>query len=489
MLASLLDNQVFITPDWFYAAQRALLLLLALYFLFMPTGWQGKRGLLSSGLLAIVLLNAGVLVLAARNLWLPVVGPALFVLVTQSLLSLAYRRQRALTLAHQAAVDARLALGTHLQSQGQLDLAMAQFVQCLPAQAALEPLYALGQDYERRRQAGKAQAVYQRLMETASGFRDTAQRLSRLAALSERFPSVAAPSASKTLVLDNPAMELPVLGRYRLERELGRGAMGTVYLATDPTISRELAIKTLALAGEHAGGEQHAITERFFKEAEAVGRLDHPNIVAIHDAGREHDLAYIAMDYVRGQSLDAWANKSNLLPVWEVLDIAAQVADALAYAHSRHVVHRDIKPGNIIYDRDNGIAKITDFGVARLLDSSGTRTGTVLGTPSYMSPEQVAGKKTDGRSDLFSLGVTLYQLLTGSLPFDGDSVATLMYQIANQKPPPLRKLRRSLPVCVARLVSKALQKEAAKRFADGEAMAAAILNCRAQFNGGRRKTA
>jgi serine/threonine-protein kinase len=418
-----------------------------------------------------------------------VVGPALFVATSQLLLSLAYRRQRALTAARQAAVDARLALGTHQQSQGQLDLAMEQFVQCLPERAALEPLYELGLEYERRRQVGKAQAVYEQLQQTARNFRDAAQRLSRLAALSDRFPSAVTPTASKTLVLDNPVMELPVLGRYRLERELGRGAMGTVYLARDPTISRELAIKTLALADGNAGRDQESITERFFKEAEAVGRLDHPNIVSIHDAGREHDLAYIAMDYVPGQSLDAWTGKSDLLPVWEVLDVAAQVADALAYAHSRNVVHRDIKPGNIIYDRDSGIAKITDFGVARLLDSSGTRTGTVLGTPSYMSPEQVAGKKTDGRSDLFSLGVTLYQLLTGSLPFEGESVATLMYQIANQKTPSLRKARRGLPICVARLVSKALQKDAAKRFADGEAMAVTILNCRAQFKGGRRKTA
>jgi CHASE2 domain-containing sensor protein len=489
MLGSLLDKQVFITPDWFYAAERGLFVLLALYLLLLPTGWQGSRGLVSSGLLAVGLLNAGVLALIVHNLWIPVVGPALFVLATQLLLSLAYRRQRALSLAHQATVDARLALGSNLQAQGQLDLAMEQFVQCLPERAALEPLYELGLEYERRRQAGRARAVYERLEQNAMGFRDAAQRLSRLTAMAERFPSSTTPSTSKTLVLDNPVMELPVLGRYRLERELGRGAMGTVYLATDPTISRELAIKTLPLAGEHAGGEQQAITERFFKEAEAVGRLNHPNIVAIHDAGREHDLAYIAMDYVQGQSLDTWTGRSSLLPVWEILDIAAQVADALAYAHSRNVVHRDIKPGNIIYDRNSGIAKITDFGVARLLDSSGTRTGTVLGTPSYMSPEQVAGKKTDGRSDLFSLGVTLYQLLTGSLPFEGDSIATLMYQIANQKTPSLRKARRSLPVCVARLVSKALQKDAAKRFADGEAMAVAILNCRAQFKGGRRKTA
>lgn len=489
VVGSLLENRAFTTPARFYTAQRGLLVLLGVYLLLLPASWHGKRGLVFSGLLAVVLLNTGAVALMVRQLWLPVITPAVFVVTTQLLLSLAYRRRRVLSLAHQSAVDARLALAANLQSQGQLDLAMEQLLVCLPAQSALEPLYALGLEYERRRQVGKAQAVYARLEQTAKGFRDSAERLSRLAALSDRFPSAAAPGVGKTLVLDSPVMELPTLGRYRLERELGRGAMGTVYLARDPTISRELAIKTLPLAQEHGDREQDAIAQRFFKEAEAVGRLAHPNIVSIHDAGREHDLAYIAMDYVPGHSLDAWAGKSDLLPVWEVLDIAAQVADGLTYAHSRNVVHRDIKPGNIIYDRDSGVAKITDFGVARLLDSSATRTGTVLGTPSYMSPEQVAGKKTDGRSDLFSLGVTLFQLLTGSLPFEGDSVATLMYQITNQKTPALRKLRRGLPVCVARLISKALQKEPARRFADGEAMAVAILNCRTQFKGGRRKTA
>jgi serine/threonine-protein kinase len=153
------------------------------------------------------------------------------------------------------------------------------------------------------------------------------------------------------------------------------------------------------------------------------------------------------------------------------------------------VVHRDIKPGNIIYDRDSGVAKLTDFGIARILDASRTRTGTVLGSPPYMSPEQVAGKNTDGRSDLFSLGTTLYQLLSGSLPFNGDSVATMMYQIANRKTPAMRKFRPGLPICVNRLVMKALQKDPAKRFASGEAMAVAVRKCRAQLRGGRRKTA
>ena len=489
VLGSMLNDHAFTMPDWFYALQRALLLLFALYLMFIPATWHGARGLVASGLMAVILLNTGLVTLLVKGLWLPVVAPALFLISVQLLLSLAWRNQNRLITAWQRAVEARIALGTNLQSQGQLDQAMDQYMQCLPAAAVFEPLYELGLEYERRRQVSKAQSIYARLGSTAKGFRDSTLRHNQLANLSGRFPNAGTTDTSTTLVLDTPVMELPVLGRYRLERELGRGAMGTVYLARDPTIGREVAIKTLPLMPACEKREQQAAAERFFKEAEAVGRLDHPNIVTIYDAGQEHDLAYIAMDYVPGQSLDAWTGKAELLPVWEVLEIAAQVADALSYAHERKVVHRDIKPGNIIYDRDSGLVKITDFGVARILDTSRTRTGTVLGSPSYMSPEQVAGKNTDGRSDLFSLGTSLYQLLSGNLPFNGDSVATMMYQIANQKTPAMRKIRPSLPVCVNRLVMKALQKDPAKRFANGEVMAMAIRKCRAQFRGGRRKTA
>ncbi|MEN8801733.1 MAG: serine/threonine-protein kinase [Thiogranum sp.] len=489
VLDSMLNGRAFTVPNWFYALQRALLVLFAMYLMLMPATWHGVRGLVVSGLLATILLNTGLVSLLVQGLWLPVVGPALFLTGAQLLLSLSWCIHNRLITAQQRAIEARVALGTNLQSQGHLDLALDQLTQCLPAPAAFEPLYELAREYERHRQASKAQTIYAQLQESARGFRDSTLRLNQLADLSDRFPNAGTTPTSKTLVLDAPVMELPVLGRYRLERELGRGAMGTVYLATDPTIGREVAVKTLPLLQEYEGREQQAAAERFFKEAEAVGRLAHPHIVTIYDAGQEHDLAYIAMDYVPGESLDTWTGGSGLLPVWEVLEIAAQIADALSYAHGRHVVHRDIKPGNIIYNRDSGVAKITDFGIARILDASQTRTGTVLGSPSYMSPEQVAGKKTDGRSDLFSLGTTLYQLLSGSLPFNGDSVAALMYQIANQKTPAMRKSRRGLPVCVSRLVMKALQKDPAKRFASGEVMAVAIRKCRAQFRGGRRKTA
>jgi len=488
-LDSLASGSAFVMPAWFYAAQRGLILFFALYLVLLPARWHVLRGPVVSALLVFLSLNAGVLMLILKSVWLPVVAPVLFLSVLQLLLTLSCRRQARLGQLRQQASDARVALGGHLQAQGQLELALEQYKPCLPATVALEALYELGLEYERRRQMNRAGAIYDMLETHAAGFRDVAQRAAQLATLAERFPGGNGAGPNQTLVLDNPVVELPRLGRYRLERELGRGAMGTVYLAEDPTIGRQVAIKTLPLQDFYADGEQEQVAERFLQEAEAAGRLAHPNIVSIHDAGREHDLAYLTMDYVAGESLDAWVDKRNLLPVWEVLEIAAQVADALDYAHTSKIVHRDIKPGNILYDRDSGALKITDFGVARMLDSKCTRTGTVLGTPSYMSPEQVAGIKINGQSDLFSLGVTVYQLLTGSLPFQGDSVTALMYSITNKKVPPLRKLRSGLPVCVGRMVGRALQKAPGKRFASGAEMAVAIRKCRAQFRGGRRRTA
>jgi serine/threonine-protein kinase len=183
------------------------------------------------------------------------------------------------------------------------------------------------------------------------------------------------------------------------------------------------------------------------------------------------------MDYITGDSLDQHVREEELLPIDQVFAIGIQVAEALGYAHEQKVVHRDVKPGNIIYDHDKGQLKVTDFGIACLTDNSKTRTGTVLGSPFYMSPEQIAGKKVDGRSDLFSLGVTLYQLFSGRLPFDGDSLTNLMYQITNEKPRGIRKIRPELPACLTRLINKALDKDPGKRFDDGQAMADALRRC------------
>jgi serine/threonine-protein kinase len=270
------------------------------------------------------------------------------------------------------------------------------------------------------------------------------------------------------------------LGRYRVERELGRGAMGAVYLGRDPKIGRQVAIKTMALSREFAGDALVEARERFFREAETAGRLQHPDIVTIFDAGEDQDLAYIAMEYLKGDDLQAYTQPARLLPVATVINVVARVADALAYAHSQGVVHRDIKPANVMIDLPTDVVKVTDFGIARVADSSRTRTGMVLGTPSYMSPEQMAGRRVDGRSDLYSLGVMLFQLLTGRLPHRSDSMATLMHQIANESAPDLRSLRPELPEALARVVALSLEKRPEARYASGQLLSAdlrAVVAC------------
>jgi CHASE2 domain-containing sensor protein len=269
----------------------------------------------------------------------------------------------------------------------------------------------------------------------------------------------------------------PRLGRYELERELGHGAMGTVYLGRDPNINRVVAVKAIPLAQEFEGDALAEARSRFFREAEMAGRLNHPSIVTVYDAGEDGGIAFIAMEYVKGRLLSDHATSDVLLPAPQVLEICARIADALDYAHAQDIVHRDIKPANVIFDPQSSETKITDFGIARLTNSSSTRTGIVLGTPSFMAPEQLEGRFVTGRSDLFSLGVTLFQLLAGQLPFRADSMTALMDKIANAPHPPLRTIRPDLPPCVGLIVDRALQKDPTRRFANGGEMARALRAC------------
>lgn len=261
------------------------------------------------------------------------------------------------------------------------------------------------------------------------------------------------------------------LGRYRIDSEIGRGSMGAVYLGHDPQIGRPVAIKTMALSRGFARDQIGEARERFFREAETAGRLHHPDIVTVFDAGETGELAWIAMEYVKGEDLQRHTAAAKLLPAAQVLEITARVAEALSYAHAQGVVHRDIKPANVMVGLDSGLVKVMDFGVARVDDASRTRTGIVLGTPSYMSPEQMAGRRTDGRSDLYSLGVMLFQLLTGQLPHEGGSMADLMRRIVNEPAPALGSLRPDLPRELADVVALALEKRVEVRYADGLQMA------------------
>jgi len=265
------------------------------------------------------------------------------------------------------------------------------------------------------------------------------------------------------------------LGRYRIERPIGSGSMGMVYLGHDPQGGRAVALKTLALSREFEGSALTEARARFFREAEMAGRLQHLDIVTIFEAGEQDGLAYLAMEYVNGRDLSQHTLAGRLLPVTQVLRTLARVALALAHAHAQGVVHRDVKPANVMIDPASDVVKVTDFGVARIADACQTRTGLVLGTPSFMSPEQMAGRRLDGRTDLYSLGVMLFQMLTGVLPHRSDSMAQLMSQIANEPAPDIRTLRPELPEALANVVALALEKRPEIRYADGHQMAADLL--------------
>jgi serine/threonine-protein kinase len=362
-------------------------------------------------------------------------------------------------------------LGLAFQGQGQLDMAFDKFRKVPYSEALMDNLYNLSLDFERKRQFNKAQAVYEHMTRLDDGYKDVRQKLERAKTLSETVILGGQASTSGKLIDAGSGIEKPMLGRYQIEKELGKGAMGVVYLGKDPKIGRLVAIKTMALAQEFEGEELEDARERFFREAETAGRLQHPNIVTIFDAGEEHDLAYIAMELLKGKDLVPYTKPESLLPLAKSVSIIARVAEALDYAHKQSVVHRDIKPANVMYEPDGDVVKVTDFGIARITDASRTKTGLVLGTPSFMSPEQISGHKVDGRSDIYSLGVTLMQLITGKLPFMGDSMAELMYKIANQPAPDPRTIRADIPEALAQVVMLALNKRPDGRYQNAGQMA------------------
>ncbi|TPH16458.1 serine/threonine protein kinase [Litorilituus lipolyticus] len=265
-------------------------------------------------------------------------------------------------------------------------------------------------------------------------------------------------------------------GRYQVEGLLGKGAMGIVYRGVDPKINRHVAIKSLQLSDSVDQEEVSQAKQRFFREAETAGGLSHANIVTIYDVGDEGSLGYIAMDLLTGAPLSHFIHVDKLLPTPLIYQLMIQITDALEYAHRQSVVHRDIKPGNIIYDDDLQKATVTDFGIAYVTDNSRTSTGVIMGSPYYMSPEQITGGSVDGRSDIFSLGATFYQLLSGQLPFEGDSVVSVAYQISNAKQIKVTEHKANLPPSAARITNKALQKDATKRYQSMQEFKQALIN-------------
>ena len=271
------------------------------------------------------------------------------------------------------------------------------------------------------------------------------------------------------------------LGRYEILAELGQGSMGVVYKARDPALDRVVAIKTINL--NLPKDELAEYEARFYQEARAAGGLNHPNIVTIYDIGKSDRVAYMAMEFLEGEELRAILTAGQPLPIIQALDVALQVAEGLHYAHGRHIVHRDIKPANIMVVGD-GLVKITDFGIARMRTNEvKTMTGMILGSPKYMSPEQVAGKRADHRADLFSLGVVLYEMVTGQTPFQGDSIHGIMYQILNSTPPAPSQRNPDLPEIVDLIVAKALNKNMEERYQSARDLVKDLQDCKEMLQG------
>jgi len=477
VVASILNQDYYTRPNWALYAELILMIGVWIYLALLFPRISPGLAIFLSALAVIGLLVTGLVMLLGQKVWLQTVTPAMMLIIGH----VALTTRGIITGEHQSiaaggdSAETNRMLGLTFQSQGHLDMAMDKFRKLPVDESVLELIYNLALDFERKRQFNKACAAYEYIIGHKPRFRDVKERKKR-AQQAEGTMLI----GGGTVILDTGSAK-PTLGRYVVEQELGRGAMGIVYLGKDPKINRTVAIKTLDLSAEFEPNEIQSVKERFFREAETAGRLNHPGIVTIFDAGEEHDLAYIAMEFLEGEDLsEILLRKKKTDPAW-VLHIISEAADALDYAHNQDVVHRDIKPANIMYNKSDQTIKITDFGIARITASNRTKTGVVLGTPSYMSPEQLSGKHIDGRSDLFSLGVMMFEMLTGEQPFGGDSLASLMYQITNEKHPDINRLREDLPKCIKPIIDKALQKDPKKRFQTGAEFKEAVDKCWESF--------
>ena len=473
-VSSILNEDFFIVPEWSQWARLGTFIFIGLYLMFaMP---YMKAGVSAS--ITLILLMALIVthyqLMTAHTIWIQLMSPTALLIIGHLMIT----TRRFLITEHgkarsdEESSESNRMLGIAFQSQGQLDMAFEKFRKCTVDDSVMEAMYDLALDFERKRLFNKANTVYKYMSKYDKQFRDIKSRMTRTQTMDDTVMfGGGGGHAGGTLMLGANGVEKPMLGRYEIEKELSKGSMGIVYLGKDPKISRIVAIKTMALAQEFEEDELEEVKQRFFREAETAGRLSHPYIVTIFDVGEEHDLAYIAMEYLQGHDLGRYIKPDNLLDVRTILGIVRRVAEALAYAHKQNIVHRDIKPSNIMYEPESDSIKITDFGIARITDASKTKTGTVLGTPSYMSPEQLGGKKVDGRSDLFSLGVMLFQLLTGSLPFQADSMTSLMFKITNEEASNIKTLRPEISDAVASVVGRTLAKNVEQRFQTGTELA------------------
>jgi CHASE2 domain-containing sensor protein/tRNA A-37 threonylcarbamoyl transferase component Bud32 len=473
-VANILSQSFFSRPNWLPFLELGMLIIFGLFISFVLPRLKAGTGAVTALALFLAYGITGTVLFFSNNIWIKI-SPPMLLLVVGYILIISKRfliTEKTKEKVEADSVETSKMLGLSFQQQGMLDLALEKFRKIPLEEGARDLLYNLGLDFERKRQFSKALATYKLVIEDGVNFKDLDERMPKLKG-AEATMIFGGGGGGHPGDIGATIMNMdtkPTLGRYEVSGELGRGAMGIVYKGEDPKIHRTVAIKTVRLSDfdEDMVGE---MKERFFREAESAGLLAHPNIVTIYDAGEEHDLAFIAMELLKGNDLEEYTKKGSLLPIRDTLDIVAQVADALDYAHSKGIIHRDIKPANIMRLSETHEIKVTDFGIARIASSSKTKTGVIMGTPSYMSPEQVAGKRVDGRSDIFSLGVVLFEMLAGEKPFAGEDMTSLMYKIAKEKHPSVRSINPQVPQIVEKIIDKALEKDMETRYQKAGQMA------------------
>ncbi len=447
LLADIENNRAIIAPTWAQAMEVILPALFAiLAILFMPD--RNRREILvlaTTGVLALLLFQA--LLLLGLHVRIDL-GRAILMFIGAGALS-AY-----LTMDTRKVSSDAFKRGSDFLAAGRLEPAFAEFRRCSPSDTVAAVMYKLSLAFEQQAKPERAEAVLEWMKRTHS-----------------TLNSSDIDGAEK----GNGVPQR--LGRYVIEKRIGRGAMGAVYLAKDPRINRPVALKAIPIEKEFEDEELKEARQRFYREAESAGRLTHPNIITVYDAGEDKGLAYIAMEYVPGIALRDYTDPKKLLAPKRALELAAMTAEALDYAHNQGVIHRDIKPANLLYNPKEGALKISDFGVARITDNNATKTGIVLGTPMYMSPEQLGAEKLTGLSDLFSLGVTLYELLVGEVPFRASNIAVLMTKITTEDPAQVSTRRAGIPPSVDAVLAKAMAKNPTQRFSCGAEMAIALRNC------------
>ena len=446
LLADIDHNRTIITPAGIRALEYLIPALLAIVaVLFMPDRDRREITVLAACVVAILLLAQAIL-LFGFQLRIDLGRPMII------FLGVAILSAWMVVDVKKISVDA-YKKGSDFLAAGRLEPAFAEFRRCNPSENIAAVMYKLSLAFEQQAKPERAEAVLQWLKRTQG--------------------TVSIGESDAHTQTGVPRQ----LGRYVIERRVGRGAMGAVYLAKDPRINRAVALKVIPIEKEFEDEELKEARLRFYREAESAGRLTHPNIITVFDAGEDKGVAYIAMEYLPGIALKAYTDPRRLLAPKRALELCASTAEALDYAHNQGVIHRDIKPANLLYNPKDGSLKISDFGVARLTDNNKTKTGIVLGTPMYMSPEQLGAEDLTGLSDLFSLGVTLYELLMGEVPFKATNIAALMTKITTEEVSPVASRRAGIAPSVDAILAKALAKHPKDRFSCGAEMAIALRNC------------